>query len=395
MRVRNRISTVLSAALLSIAVAAPAPAAAAAAPQTAVPQTAAPQAATGRLIALRTLGGRESTAGQANARGDLAGSTQNRAGTWQAAVWWQGRRNPIALRVPDASAWAISDNRYIAGEMNRGRGGMFRWHKGKVTYRWNPAGTRYYVASVNNRGQVVGTAFYDDGSSRAFLWQRGRLTLLAQPAGARSEGVAVNNHGQAIGVVTPKGTWNAKAVLWQHGRLRWLGTLGGARSEAVAINDRGQVAGDSQTKDSFMDHPFLWQHGRMTDLLRGTAATSGDATAINRHGVVAGRVQFATGHGNRAVLWRHHRMTVLPVPGQSIFAEVINDRGEAGGTAWNVNPAGGGDFGVPFRWSKGRVTVYPRPAVDREVRVIGISRYGTMSVLLVSRAKGSQLFRTA
>jgi len=84
-------------------------------------------------------------------------------------------------------------------------------------------GARASAFGINDKGQIVGTAFLANGNYHAFLWSRGS-------------------------------------------HIQDLGTLGGPTSRANAINAAGQVVGWA---DDALDnsHPFLWtQAGGMQDL---------------------------------------------------------------------------------------------------------------------------------
>ncbi|MFI7542351.1 hypothetical protein [Actinoplanes sp. NPDC049599] len=377
--IRTLSVTLTATALVVVVSAAPVTPAAAAAP---------PPAGTGRLIALGSLGGGQSWAERMNARGDLIGGTTDAADTWHAAVWWHGRSAPTALGVDRASPTAINDRGHIAGQL--WDGGLFLWRRGAVTRQSSPAGTSLEAVAVNNRDQVVGTAYDQDGATRAFLWQRGQLTMLSTPAAADSSAVGINNHGQIVGVVTPRETAAEQAVLWQRGRLTGLGTLGGPASTPVAINDRGQVAGNSTVQGSAADHPFRWQRGRMTDLLAGTTATSGRAYALSGTGLVAGSASGSTGE-SRPVLWRAGRMTDVGLPGHVGLATAVNDRGDVAGPTW-ADPQG---LAVPFRRQDGRTTLFPEPTGDIAIRVVGIDQHGTIAVALETTSSGLTLLRSA
>ncbi|MEU4424781.1 hypothetical protein AB0F81_29525 [Actinoplanes sp. NPDC024001] len=346
---------------------------------------------TGRLIALKSLGGGESFADKTNARGDLTGRSRDATGKMQAVVWWHGQRNPTRLRVNRATPNAISDHGIIAGQVDRKGGGLFLWNKGKSTYRWDPANADLQATGVNDRGEVVGTAYFENAGSKAFRWQRGRLTWLPVPKAARSQALGVNNRGQTIGVVIPRGSDYGQAVLWQRGRMTRLGTLGGAYSAPIAINERGQVAGNSAIKGSSSDHPFLWQRGRMTDLLSNTTATGGRVNALSDSGMMTGSATWADGY-NRPVLWKRGRMIDIGFGTHHGIGSVVNDRGDVGGVSWAPSTE---SPGVPFRWHNGKTTLFPEPAADMWVGVVGIAPRGKVTVLQEDIQRGLRIFRSA
>jgi len=342
---------------------------------------------TGQLIPLASLGGGESWAVQMNELGDIVGGSTDARQNWRPVVWWHGHRSATALGVDRASPSAISDKGHVVGRL-WDSGALFLWRRATVTYLPKPTGAELEVAALNDRDQVVGTAHYQNGASRAFLWQRGRFMLLPVPQGASSTAVDVNDRGQITGVVAWRDT--RQAALWQHGRMLKLGTLGGAESTPVAINDRGQVIGTSTIENSGDEHPFLWQHGRMTDLLAGTTARGGRVYDLSDTGIMTGSVDLGDGH-SRPVLWRAGRMIELGVPGYSSIGMAVNDRGDVAGLSWQrmEGPA------VPFRWRDGRTTFFPKPSPDIAIKVIGIDRHGTITVEQETTSAGFTVLRSA
>jgi probable HAF family extracellular repeat protein len=358
----RRVSLILTAGAVALTVAVPSMA-------TAAPP---PAATTGRLVQLHSLGGPGSFATAMNERGDIIGASIDAGDNYRAVVWWHGRRTPTALPVKGSTAGAINDKGHIVGSVP---GGLFLWRAGSVTYLKRPGVVSFGATFVNERDQVAGTATDRNDASRAFVWQGRRMTMLATPAGMDSRAVGINNRGQVIGVLTRPGDSTERAVLWQRGRMTELGTLGGAGSTPTAINDRGQVAGTSAVAGSAGDHPFLWQRGRMTDLLAGTDATAGRVADLNEAGMMTGAATFGPGD-SRPVLWRAGRMVDLGLPGHVGGGVDINERGDVTGSTW-PDPQ---STSVPFRWRKGRTTLFPEPVSDIAITVIGIDRRGVVAV---------------
>lgn len=350
-----------AAAVVLVAAVSPAAGAAPAAP-----------AGPGQLIQLNSLGGQGSYAKEMNERGDMIGSSIDAADNYRAVVWWRGQRSPTALGIDGAAPTAINEKGHIVGFVE---GGLFLWRDGSASYLRRGAVASFGEAFVNDRDQVAGTATDRNGTSRAFVWQAGRMTTLPTPGGTDSRAGGINNQGQVIGTLTRPGSGTERAVLWQDGRMIEMGTLGGAGSTPVAINDRGQVSGNSAVAGSSDEHPFLWQRGRMTDLLAGTNATAGRVSDLNETGTMTGAASFGTG-GSRPVLWRAGRIIDIGLPGHVGGGSDINDRGDVTGHDW-ADPQGAA---VPFRWSDGRTTLFPEPASDIAVTVIGIDRNGVVGV---------------
>ena len=367
------VSVMLTAATLVTAAAAPAATAAA------------PPAATGRLVQLHSLGGEGSFGTAMNERGDMIGASIDAAGNHRAVVWWQGRRSPVALGVDGGRAGAINDKGHIAGYVE---GGLFLWRAGAVTHLRRAAAASFGALAINDRDQIAGTETGHDDVSRAFLWHRGRLTMLPTPEGMSSRAVDLNDRGQVVGTISGSGA--ERAVLWQDGRMTELGTLGGAGSIPVAINERGQVIGNSTVAGSSDEHPFRWQNGRMTDLLAGTSATAGRVSALNDTGTMTGHARLGD-HGARPVLWRDGRLIDIGLPGHTGIGAHINDRGDVTGPTWADREG----LAVPFRWRNGHTTLYPEPAADIAVTVVGIDRRGVIAVDQETSPFGNSLLRSA
>jgi probable HAF family extracellular repeat protein len=355
----------------------------------AVPQaaTAAPPTGTGELIQLRSLGGQSSFGADTNERGDLLGASVDAAGNHLAVVWWRGQRSPTALGIDGASPIAINEQGHVVGYA---KDGFFLWRNGSVSYLRPRAGSSFTSPVINDRDQVAGTVTDRAGVARTFLWQDGRMTTLSTPKGMNSRAVAINNQGQVVGTVARPDDATEQAVLWQNGRMTRLGTLGGAASIPTAINDRGQVSGNSAVAGSAEEHPFLWQNGRMTDLLAGTKATAGAVGDLNQAGMMTGTAKFGN-HDRRPVLWRDGELIDIGLPGHVGGASALNENGDVTGTTW-PDPQG---MAMPFRWSDGQTTLFPEPAPDIAITVLGIDRNGVVSVDMETSQFGNIVLRSA
>lgn len=377
----RRVSAGMAVAAVALAVAA--------SPAVATKGTGQPPASAGRLIQLGSLGGGQSWAEATNTRGDIFGGSLDAGRNWVPAVWWHGRTNPVVVPVGMATSSAISDNGHAAGRVSES-GRLFVWRTGAVRYLAVPAGTDPEVTGVNNRDQVIGTTYYQNGAFRAFLWQGKSYRLLPTPKGSNSRAVAVNNKGQIVGAIAPAGSDTEQAVLWQDGRMIRLGTLGGPSSRPAAINERGQVIGNSAVRNSTDEHPFVWQRGRMTDLLARTTATGGVVYALSDTGLMTGTVTRRDGQV-RPVLWSGNRTVDIGLPGHFTIPTTINDRGDVAGMTW-PNPQAGG---FPFIWHHGQTTLFPQAGEEIAAHVIGIDPQGKIAVALETVHSGLMLTRSA
>src|SRR5207245_5954001 len=108
--------------------------------------------------------------------------------------------------------------------------------------------------SINNNGQIAGTALNGASANRAFIWQNGVVTSLGTLSGANSFGFSINDNGQVAGgsdfADTPYNSENA--FLWDAGVMRSLdpqpGTYG-FPSEGHGLNNSGVVVGQGQRGD--------------------------------------------------------------------------------------------------------------------------------------------------
>lgn len=144
--------------------------------------------------------------------------------------------------------------------------------------------------SINNDGQIVGSASTDDGE-RGFIWNNTEdVVFLGTLGGRNSVAFGVNNHSIVVGA-SDTGIQDGASPIWeafvcQNGSMQGLGTLGGYASTAFAINDSGVVVGEAQTADREV-HAFVYDpvHG-MQDL--GIPGVESVALDINNAGWIVG-----------------------------------------------------------------------------------------------------------
>ena len=216
-----------------------------------------------------------------------------------------------------------------------------------------------FASDINDRGQAIGFGFFtlSGGGNRsgmtAVLLENGKTTELAglplvpdtNPITATVP-LSINNRGQVVGSATTGSTEHA--VFWEHGTTQPvdLGASLRSPSAATAINDRGQAVGALGIPTTLVGsivltsgaQAVLWDLGRHRAGEPGPGTTavtrlgSFIPTAINTRGQVAG-IRVDPNGTQRAVVWDRGQLRVLPLlPGAAVsIALDINDRGDVVG----------------------------------------------------------------
>ena len=271
-------------------------------------------------------------------------------------------------------AVALNDRGQIVGRTwnQQGVNYAFIWQDG-VMRDLGTLGGMTFPTDINERGQVVGRSSVG-GWWYPFLWSDGVMTSLHPDERSQNPSVAprVNDAGQVVwtghSFVYPS-TGIAHAFLWSNGVVT---DLVADRVSAVAgVNERGEIAGNTLGGGS----AFVWRNGTLQFLpsLGGVAS----ATAINNRGQVAGTAITTSSTIAHAVLWDHGEITDLGVlPGDSLSgAGFITESGEVAGMSYNDRFAGG----HPFLWEHG-VLLPMSPSYPTDpllFAVVGVNQRGT------------------
>ena len=302
-----------------------------------------------------TLGGSPSVGHAINARGWVAGySNETGNATRQAVLWrdgsleelgslggpsssivWNGlSANGIAVGIaetdeldPRGESWSCTPF-FATGEESGHVCRGFWWEAGVMHELPTFGGTHGYAAGVNGQGQIVGWAetLVEDPTCnpagdqvlqfRAALWQPSldiMRELAPWPGDSTSAATAINARGQVVGISgdcdVAVGSFSAlRGVLWEpDGSVVEIGGLGGdAWHTPTSISNNGIVVGFSNPAEvegnTFLPKAFIWtsRTGMETlPLLPGDAWAQ--AFSVNAHGQVVGRSCGAS--GCRAVLW--------------------------------------------------------------------------------------------
>jgi len=171
--------------------------------------------------------------------------------------------------------------------------------------------------SVNDSGQVVGTAHVDQSATHGFLWQEGKgMRDLGTLGGRDSVARSINKSCQVVGN-SFVGTGDPKpeaerAFLWTpDGGMTNLGSQFEGWSRACAINNSGIVLGWRQRGAVVCG--FVWSpEWRIVDII-GADGRAFYPCAINDAGLVVGEGEDAFGK-RRAFCWtREQGLIQLPV----------------------------------------------------------------------------------
>jgi probable HAF family extracellular repeat protein len=122
------------------------------------------------------------------------------------------------------------------------------------------------AASMNNRGQVVGSYGLDYDSYQAFLYSDGQIKELGTLGGGQSLATHVNDSGLIAGTSrTASGASHAFYYSEQTGMVD-LGTLGGQNSNVSDVDAAGRILGYSQVATGEWRN-FVYENGKMTMLV--------------------------------------------------------------------------------------------------------------------------------
>ncbi len=252
-------------------------------------------------------------------------------------------QNGTVTYLDDVSAIAhgINNNGQVVGEAS---GTAFLYSGGTMTSLGSDTRAAY---SINDSEQIVGYGNFvvnpqDDKADRGFIYNSGNITVLGTLTPSsdtnrlfKSYAYSINNNGQVVGKASYQNYSTNTAFLLDGGVMSNLGTLGGMTSTAYSINNNGQIVGVAATA-SLGDHAFLYDNA-MTDLsniiFNNCYATS--ANDINDNGQVVGNASgISSGFttfiydGSMTDMFTANKTTSYRI----ISVNAINDQGQIAAT---------------------------------------------------------------
>jgi probable HAF family extracellular repeat protein len=300
----------------------------------------------GVMIDLGTLGGTTSDATQINEHGQIVGSSTNAAGEAHAFLWADGvmtdlgpssygairvsQRGQVAWTGPNAAGqrraflWtdgvaqelgALSDTGqsqvYDLNELGQVVGASdsrpFVWTDGAMRELVSLGGLAW-AASINNRGQVVGTSYAplgpDGAAAYALLWDGDQMTRLGRlPADSFSDAKLITDAGMALVHSYPLAWYPPRPFVWTAGVMTPVATAF-QYLMAADMNNLGVIVGEHRPSP-FAQRGFVWQFGdAVLDLPLLPGGNNAGATALNELGTIVGWAAPASSSDHHAVLWR-------------------------------------------------------------------------------------------
>lgn len=121
-------------------------------------------------------------------------------------------------------------------------------------------GPTSYAYGINNKGQVVGGAFFGFAQYiHPFLWENGVLHDLGLTGGYNAgQAYAINDHGHVVGTLSEV---TSRSFLWKDGHMQFIDPADTYLSWIGNINNTGQVVGIIKAGYYAPPLGYLWENG--------------------------------------------------------------------------------------------------------------------------------------
>jgi hypothetical protein len=175
--------------------------------------------------------------------------------------------------------------------------------------------------SISNSEWVAGTT--DDQHAATWNSKAGLYRIPLPPEFGFSECASINSRGEEVGTASTTDSSRRVAFVLRQNKVV---ILPGEQSRANGINEDGDVAGQSIIPGSKTSGPVLWRNGSLIDL---KICCAGSARSRNGQGIVVGDTYDKEGRYH-AFQWDSvHGATLLTVPGERYSSAIaLNDRGQ-------------------------------------------------------------------
>jgi uncharacterized membrane protein len=282
-----------------------------------------------------------SNAWDLNNKGEVVATVQSYVDTLPVStplLWRKGSYidlTPLIGNSGDSiSVEAINDRSTVTGVIHSPLPGSFTF---RLPHRRIDLPPNTVPGGINNRNEVFGTWFNEDGSADPFVWRRGEITRLSGLPGDQGIALGINDRGYVVGVGGPTASL---PVIWREGTVMTLPLLPGTDSgQAEAINNLGQVVGINSVGSAWPLRAFLWTEQAFHELSGPESGCfSVSPIAINDWGVIIGVALGCPSGDVVSVVWigtQAIRLADLIATDDPLRSELqvgipiaINDRGQ-------------------------------------------------------------------
>ena len=191
-----------------------------------------------------------------------------------------------------------------------------------------------FARGINNRGDIAGGYFDDDGNEHGFLLRHDTLTTIDVPfAGSLVTQLnGLNDSGIIVGVWVDS-AFTVHGFIYQNGSFAHLDHPDALDTYPYGINSRGDIVGNWDTDQSTVGHGFVFSSGRIFSFDVPDAAPDGTAAdGINERGQIVGSYIDLDGNSH-GFLVEGSTLTKLDCPGaDNTAAWGIDSAGQIAGT---------------------------------------------------------------